>query len=191
MIPNNVYKICCEDISLIENYNKALSDTTQIWCCHHRLETDKNLSAKELISMNMYYDRPASELIFLSRKEHAKLHMNVHHPLLGIPRTEETKTKVSKGLKEYFKTHNVWNKGVPATDESKRKNSESHIGKTAWNKGTSTKEETRKKQSKSHIGKLKGSRWMTNGIKNVRIYDSDIEKYIELGYQLGKCKPKK
>ena len=29
-------KYCRDDISLIENYDKAVSDTTQSWHCHHR-----------------------------------------------------------------------------------------------------------------------------------------------------------
>lgn len=36
-----VEKICCEDASKIENYDKAVADTTQIWICHHRSETMK------------------------------------------------------------------------------------------------------------------------------------------------------
>jgi len=31
-------KFCCEDLSLIENYDLAISDTNQTWHCHHRLE---------------------------------------------------------------------------------------------------------------------------------------------------------
>lgn len=43
---------------------------------------------------------------------------------LGKTRTEETKKKISKALK-----------GIQRSEESKRKNSESHKGQTAWNKG--------------------------------------------------------
>ena len=35
----SVKKYCCEDISLIENYIEAVSDDSQVWHCHHRLET--------------------------------------------------------------------------------------------------------------------------------------------------------
>lgn len=31
MIANNLDKICCEDISLIENYESAISDKTEMW----------------------------------------------------------------------------------------------------------------------------------------------------------------
>ena len=31
-------KFCKDDISKIENYDKAIADTTQTYECHHRLE---------------------------------------------------------------------------------------------------------------------------------------------------------
>ena len=76
MIGKDVKKFCCEDLSLIENYEKAINDNTQIWHCHHRLEIQdgKSVSVKELKENNLYFHRPASELIFLTEKEHSKLH---------------------------------------------------------------------------------------------------------------------
>ncbi len=73
---------CCEDISKIENYNLALKDEFKSWVIHHRLEThdsDGNLrmvqlSREELIALDMYYNRPASELIYLKRAEHNHIH---------------------------------------------------------------------------------------------------------------------
>ena len=35
---HNAKKFCKEDISKIENYDKAIADTTQVWDCHHRTE---------------------------------------------------------------------------------------------------------------------------------------------------------
>ena len=75
-------KFCCEDISLIENFDKAILDENNLWVCHHRLETHTSdgerrlvdLYSRELKALNMYYDRPASELIFLEKLEHNKLH---------------------------------------------------------------------------------------------------------------------
>ena len=40
---------CRDDISLIENYDKAIADKTQVWDCHHRRETI--YSVKELIEI--------------------------------------------------------------------------------------------------------------------------------------------
>ena len=63
---------CKDDISLIENYDKAIADKTQIWHCHHRRETI--FSRKDLIEIGEYYNRPACELIFLTKSEHMRLH---------------------------------------------------------------------------------------------------------------------
>ena len=77
----NKYKakrFCSEDISLIENYQAALSDEERTWDTHHRRECDENgntlFTCKQLIEMNLYYNRPASELIFVTRAMHSKLH---------------------------------------------------------------------------------------------------------------------
>lgn len=73
----NASKYCCEDISLIENYEEAVS-SKELYHCHHRLEIqgDKCYFAKELKQLNLYYGRPASELIFLNAKEHKDLHFD-------------------------------------------------------------------------------------------------------------------
>lgn len=76
------YTCFCRHPELIENYDKAIADTTQTWECHHRLETHNSdgerrsvdLSTKELIALDMYYDRPPEELIFLTKSEHRRLH---------------------------------------------------------------------------------------------------------------------
>ena len=69
-------KYCRDDISKIENYYKAISDFTQTWHCHHKMELhdDYNNTKSELIMMNLYFDRPAEELIFLTPSEHSQLH---------------------------------------------------------------------------------------------------------------------
>lgn len=70
----SVKSFCCEDISLIENYDKAIN-SNEMWDCHHKLEIELNKSVKELKDLNLYLNRPANELIFLTRKEHVILHM--------------------------------------------------------------------------------------------------------------------
>ena len=42
-------KFCCENISLIENYDKAISDEKRLWCCHHRLETHTSEGERRLV----------------------------------------------------------------------------------------------------------------------------------------------
>lgn len=82
MIAKNVNMYCNEDISHIENYAIAIADDT-VWEVHHRFEThdadgkilSSQISSEELKKQNLYYDRPASELIFLSEKNHKHLHM--------------------------------------------------------------------------------------------------------------------
>ena len=93
-------KYCCEDISLIENYEKAVNDKTQTWCCHHKLEIELLKKPSELKEMGLYFDRPASELIFLTRSEHIKLHS------LYREYTDEWKEKLKKPKsKGYSQNH--------------------------------------------------------------------------------------
>ena len=74
----NAKSYCSEDIALIENYNEAIADQTRMWDIHHRRECDENgrtlFTKKQLIEMNLYVKRPASELIFVTRSMHSKLH---------------------------------------------------------------------------------------------------------------------
>ena len=69
---------CSEDISLIENYNKAIADKERMWEIHHRRECDDEgrtlFTHKQLKEINLYYKRPASELIFVTRSTHKKIH---------------------------------------------------------------------------------------------------------------------
>lgn len=149
---NYAYAYCKEDISLIENYDKAIADTTQTWVCHHRLEIQDghNNSLDYLKKNNLYYHRPANELIFLTRGEHTKLHNTGKHI------SEETRRKISK-----------FHKGKSLTEEHRRKLSEAKIGNTIW-KGKHHTEETRKKMSEAKKGNTynKGTHWYNNGSVN-------------------------
>ena len=71
---HNAYAYCCEDISKIENYDKAIADKTQYWHCHHRKGSDENMSVEYLKNHGLYYHRPAKELIFLTNSEHQIIH---------------------------------------------------------------------------------------------------------------------
>ena len=146
---------CRDDISLIENYDKAVSDTTQMWHCHHRRETIYSRSG--LIEIGEYYNRPAEELIFLTPNEHQRLHnLGKHHlaearkkiseSMKGNHRSEETRKKISESKK-----------GKHLSAETRKKLSESI-------KGKHRSEETRKKMSESH----KGNHWYNNGFKCIK-----------------------
>ena len=124
----NAYTVkcfCYDDPMLIENYDKAIADKTQTWVLHHRLETHTSdgerrlvdLKPDELISLCMYFHRPAKEFIFLTKSEHIKLHKvgNKRGPL-----SAETKEKISKAKKDKSKT---------LSEEHKRKISDAMKGK--------------------------------------------------------------
>ena len=71
-------RYCSEDISLIEHYHEAIADEERMWDVHHRRECDENgrtlFTSKQLTDMGLYFKRPASELIFVTRSMHWKLH---------------------------------------------------------------------------------------------------------------------
>lgn len=152
MICESSVKVFCKDFTKIENYEKAVNDMSQTWACHHRLETHTSdgekrlvdIARKELIALGMYFDRPAEELIFLTKVEHAKLHRK------GKQHSEETKKKISEAREG--------KKREPFSEEWKRKLSEAHKGKHWRRKLSETREghlvseETRKKMSEAKKG---------------------------------------
>ena len=78
--PKNANLFCCEDISLIENYDVAITDPHNTWECHHRagvLPCGK-YSREVLKKFGLYFNRPASELIFLTKAEHRCIHHTGH-----------------------------------------------------------------------------------------------------------------
>lgn len=95
-----VRKFCDDDFTKIENYEKVMADS-KTWQCHHRLETHNSdgqrrivdITKKELIALDMYYNRPADELIFLTNEEHVSLHHK------GKYISEEYKKKLSESNK--------------------------------------------------------------------------------------------
>lgn len=96
-------RFCREAISKIENYEKAITDTTQTWECHHRDEVkilpsgiEVRRSREELIENGRYYNCPANELIFLTKEAHRRLHHKGKHL------SEESKIKLSESKKSDF-----------------------------------------------------------------------------------------
>ena len=80
----------CKDYQNIQNYEDAVKSPLK-YDLHHRREISENKSRKDLIAENLYYNRPATELIFLERGEHQRLH--------NANRSEETKKKMSDANK--------------------------------------------------------------------------------------------
>lgn len=134
----------CKDYENIENYENAAADDFKGWNCHHKKGVE--FTQKELISLGMYYNRPAEELIFLTLAEHASLHMK------GKLKSAETKKKMSEAQK-----------GHPVSEKTKKKLSEMNKGKWKGENngmyGKKHSEEARKKLSLTH----KGRRWFNNG----------------------------
>ena len=174
----------CKNYQSIENYEKAKKDNFKGWHCHHRLETHTSggerrlvdITQKELIALNMYYHRPAEELIFLTTREHNAFNKGKHP-------SEETKKKLSevkKGKKmseETKKKLSEAHKGKHHTDEARGKMSEAHKGQIPWNKGKHTQpksDETRRRMSEAAKGKniwSKGMHWYNNGKENKYCYE--------------------
>ena len=129
----NKYKVkrfCSEDLSLIENYDKAIADPTQTWVCHHRRETI--YTREGLIEIGEYYNRPAAELIFLTPSEHSSIHSRGNMHFLGHSHSDETKMKMSK-LRQgrqwgWVKKHNM-------SEEAKTRISDSMKSMRWWTDG--------------------------------------------------------
>ena len=149
-----VKKYCNEDISKIENYDKAIADMNKTWHCHHRAEILQcgNFSVETLKKYDLYYNRQASELIFLTHSEHRRQHTIGNKNCLGKHHNEVTKRKMSESLK-----------GRIFSEESKRKMSESLKGRifseehrrklSETRKGGKLSSEIKLKMSKSHRGR--------------------------------------
>ena len=149
---NQVKKYCREDISLIENYDKAMDDKTQTWDCHHRKESQ--YSVDELVDIGEYYGVQASDLIFITHSDHSKLHNKLQDHHIG-------------SSNPMFGKHH--------SEEARKKMSLRHKGRDTWMKGKHHSESTKKKLSKCRIGKhypklsqsKTGLRWFNNGLINV------------------------
>lgn len=106
---NQAKRYCCEELSKIENYEKAINDKTHKWVCHHRDEVKilpsgiiVSRSIEEMKENGRYYHCPANELIFLTVKEHNLLHRldgkigkKISESKKGTKLSDNTKTKMS------------------------------------------------------------------------------------------------
>lgn len=164
----------CDNIEDVENYEKAKADNFNSWLCHHRLETHtsdgerrlSDISPKELKALDMYYHRPAEELLFLKRGEHTILHIkgkpNINK---GRHLTDEHKRKMSEALK-----------GIEFTEERKE-----NISKSL--KGHNVSEETKQKIRESLRGKINPimqemrKAYKKSGRKDWNTFQKEYKKY--------------
>jgi len=103
----SIKKFCKGDYTKIENYEKAIADSTQTWHLHHKDECKTLPSGikvirtrEEMIENGRYFNCPANELIFLTKSDHTRLHMS--YQMLGntIAKENLTGRKFSKEHKE-------------------------------------------------------------------------------------------
>lgn len=119
-----VKQMCREgELEKIENYEQAINDKEHTWVCHHRLELtiDGEFAnyRKDLIRMGMYWNRPAFELIFMTKTDHMKMHSHVQ------PVSKETKKKMSEKALNRISPR----KGVKLSEETKEKLRQANLGK--------------------------------------------------------------
>ena len=153
---NSAFAYCCEDISKIENYEQAVNDKTQTWACHHRAEILPcgRFSRDDLIKYRLYYQRPANELIFLTKAEHTKLHRcgiklsQLQKEYIGIKTKEGMKSVPKEKLQHMLGRTGILNPnfGRHHTEEAKKKISEA-------GKGRKQSESTKIKRANSNRGK--------------------------------------
>lgn len=163
----------CKDYKNIENYEAAKKDDFKGWVVHHRYETHNSdgerrlvdITPAELKALGMYYNRPASELIYLTKAEHTSLHTK------GKPKSEEHKKKIGEANKN-------------TSDETRRKKREANIGEKNPMYGKKHSAETKIKMSEVRKGKPKsiehrknigkaneGKHWYHNDVENFYCYE--------------------
>ena len=129
----NHFERYCKNYENIENYQKAKTDNFKGWHCHHRLETHNSdgerrlvdITVAELQALDMYYNRPSSELIFLTESEHNSLHKP----------SEESKKKMSEARKGKHLGKDNSFYGKHHSEESKKRMSEANKGRHWYNNG--------------------------------------------------------
>ena len=172
MISKEISRKCSGDISMIENYEQAISDS-ELWDCHHRLEIQEDgseISPDELKQKGMYYHRPPNELIFLRRSEHNAIHGRVFksgHEMKdgfrGMRHTDRTKKilsdKASKRNtgKKWFSdgVNNRFCKSCPVGFHRGRK--------VHWETHNNLSEDTKKRIGEATRKRIQGTHWYNNG----------------------------
>lgn len=180
-------KYCSEDISLIENYDKAIADTVNVWHCHHRGEILPcgRFSPNDLKKFGLYYARPASELVFLTISEHFILHNK------GIKRyliSEITRQRMSESKKgenhPNFGKHWSGMSGKRHSDETKYRISEA-------NKGRNFSDEHRKNLSNAMKGKHfseEHKKKLSASLKNRKVWNAGRKMTAEYKAKLSEAR---
>ena len=145
----------CKTYWLIENYQEAVNDSTELWVVHHRREVQDGFciwKAEELVNIGQYYHREPDELIFMKLSDHISMHNKAidpktkkpccyrdvdrtgeKNPMYGKHLSEETKRKLSDVLKgRHFQRNEQWIKSHSGENNvSKRKDVRDKLSKLA------------------------------------------------------------
>lgn len=154
----NAAKYCREPyrIKISKDAIRAFINNESLVCHHiNGLTRLTGFKKEDLIKMNMYVNRPASELQILSNAEHTTLHNIGNTHMLGKHTSDETKHKLSVVLS-----------GKKRTEDTRQKISEVKKG-NKYCVGRYMSPETRRKISESKKGKKMGN-WYNNGLVCVR-----------------------
>ena len=146
---------CSEPLELVENYQQAEAEKVVNWQIHHRLEIQPDgtrVSAKELVNQGKYWNRPASELVFMRCEEHTSLHNKCR------TFSEETRKKLSEARKGRTLSEDTRKKLSEALSGDnnpmygKHHSSETRLKMSAALKGMTLSAETRQKLSEALSG---------------------------------------
>lgn len=117
------------------------------------------------------------------------------------PRTDEQNHNLSIALKEYYKDRDGTFKGKHHTDESNKKNRESHVGKWTINNGEVTRyvypEEAEQLFLEGWVRgkapndvKTRGKIWVHNDVTQTCIDKTQLNEYLDNGWKRGR-RPRK
>lgn len=96
-------------------------------------------------------------------------------PLFGRTYSEEFRIKISES-----------NKNREISEATRRKMSNSRLGKDPWNKGKHMSEEFKEKLSEVRSVASTGRKWINNGITNKFVNNEELQYYLDNGWIIGR-----
>ena len=113
----NAHRFCRDDISKIENYDKAINDTTQTWEIHHRLE----LTLEGEFALSSEHRRR------ISKANKGRIFSEEHCKKISESKKGEKNPNYGKHFsEEHLRKMSEARKRRVTSEETKRKMSEAH-----------------------------------------------------------------